>query len=128
MGIDHLDLRENLSDSNTLFTAALSISEVKRAELLMEYLINSRTEFSGQNVAYKLVNHPEARVVGSIINKMKEAKIPVKRMHDEDYQKYAIHKMKQNMASCDSNKLIAEYMEIEDQINWDKCATVHDDL
>ena len=126
--LDHLSLKEDLRDSNTIFNAIYFIREVERAELLMDHLIKSNREFRGQNIGYKLVNHPEASIVRSVINKMKEAEIPMKRMYDEDYVKYTIHKMERSMESCESNKLITEYMGIEDQISWDICANAHNEL
>ncbi|MFQ3307288.1 MAG: hypothetical protein ACI8ZF_000533 [Candidatus Midichloriaceae bacterium] len=127
---DHLNLKEDLRVSNTLFYTVYFISEVERAELLMNYLIKSKSKFSGQNIAYKLVNHPEAGIVSSIINKMREAEIPIREEYDEDYIKYTKHKMEKSMENCESNKLIAEYMEIENQMNWNVCVNAHanDDL
>ena len=124
---EHLSLKEDLKESNTIFNAIYYIGEVERAELLMDYLISNR-EFSGQNIGYKLINHSDSDIVRSVINKMKEADIPIKRKYDEDYVKYAIHKMGKSMESCESNKVIAEYMGIEDQVNWEICANTHDEL
>ena len=126
--LDHLSLQENLRESNTIFNAIYFVREVERAEILMDYLIKSSREFSGQNIGYKLVNHTESNIIRSVIDKMKEAEVPIKRMYDEDYEKYTIYKMEKNMESCESNKLIAEYMGIEDQINWDACLNTHDEL
>ena len=121
--LDHL----NLTRDEKLLNTFHYMSEVERADLLMNYLINQGIEFSGQKVARKLVNHPHAKVVEVIINTMKSANMPIKKPYDEDYAKYAIYEMKQNMADCDSNKLIAKYLDVEDQVSWHACP-VYEDL
>lgn len=120
--LDHL----NLTRDEKLLNTFHYMSEVERADLLMNYLINQGIEFSGQKVARKLVNHPHAKVVEVIINTMKSANMPIKKPYDEDYAKYAIYEMKQNMANCDSNKLIAKYLDVEDQISWHACPAYED--
>ena len=128
--LDHLNLGDNIRERHTIFNAIYYIKEIEKAALLMDFLIKTSRNLSGEIVGYKLVNHSDASIVKSVINKMKEANIPQRWMDvgDEPYCKYTIHKMEQKMESCESNKIIAEYMGIEDQVNWDMCTNTHDEL
>lgn len=74
----------------------------------------------GGSIGYALVNYPNPEVVQYIIDEMTDREIGITAGY-EDYPRYIVAAMSRYMGNCASNKIIADYAGLTDQVNWGQC-------
>jgi len=105
-----------ISPSISITDTTIKLASLETIKLFLE---NNASFSNGAEIGLALVNHPSHELVQYIVDEMasKEIKIITGNADPE----YIVDAMSRTMYNCESNKILADYAGVSDQIDWSQC-------